>query len=78
MNPSSSCPQWQPDKPGQPSRRTRLGNQSYTTPWGTIEPFRVAFKMHDKFSAAIENRPVGDFYKAASPGVPGLFLLSVV
>jgi ribonuclease J len=41
MNPSSSCPQWQPDKPGQPSRRTRLGNQSYTTPWGTIRGDRL-------------------------------------
>jgi hypothetical protein len=36
MIPSSSCPQWPPDKSGQPSRRPRRCSQSYTTQWDTI------------------------------------------
>jgi hypothetical protein len=36
MIPSSSCPQWPPEKSGQPNRRPRRCSQSYTTQWDMI------------------------------------------
>ena len=36
MIPSSACPPWQPDEPGQTRRRARYHRRSYTTQWGTI------------------------------------------